>query len=102
MFARNLEGSIDSRERRLRVIIYKGDNRVETIREQPGDKGYAIGFEGRLAYINDQLPRNEEVKQALRSEVRMYPEIAVRELVANALIHQDFSVTVLARWWRFS
>jgi predicted HTH transcriptional regulator len=37
------------------------------------------------------LPRNEVIGKALRKEVPMYPEIAVRELVANALIHQDFS-----------
>lgn len=52
-----------------------------------------MGFKGAIAYINDQLPRNEQIGQALRHEVRMYPEIAVRELVANALIHQDFDVT---------
>jgi predicted HTH transcriptional regulator len=93
LFARNLKSFDRLARKALRVIIYKGDSRVETIREQPGNKGYAIGFEGAAGYINDQLPKNEEVKQALRSEVRMYPEIAVRELVANALIHQDFNVT---------
>ncbi len=46
-----------------------------------------------LSYINDQLPRNEEIGKALRREVRMYPELAIRELVANALIHQDFTLT---------
>lgn len=76
-----------------RVIIYRGDNRVDTIKEQAGDKGYAIGFEGLISYINDQLPQNEEVEQAFRRQVRMYPEIAIRELVANALIHQDFGLT---------
>ena len=44
-------------------------------------------------YINDQLPSSEEIGRALRREVRMFPKIAVRELVANALIHQDFSMT---------
>jgi len=39
------------------------------------------------------LPSNEEIGKAFRKEVRMYPEIAIRELVANALIHQDFSQT---------
>ena len=29
----------------------------------------------------------------MRTEVSVYPEIALRELIANALIHQDFSVT---------
>jgi predicted HTH transcriptional regulator len=77
----------------LRVIIYSGTNRVGAIKEQTGDKGYAVGFENAVRYINDQLPQNEQIGQALRQEVRMYPEIAIRELVANALIHQDFSIT---------
>jgi ATP-dependent DNA helicase RecG len=73
-----------------RVIVYKGQNKLETVRDQPGSKGYAVGFEGLIGFINSQLPANEVIGQARREEVRMYPEIAVRELVANALIHQDF------------
>jgi len=33
------------------------------------------------------------IEQALRREVKMFPEIALRELLANALIHQDFGET---------
>jgi len=36
---------------------------------------------------------NEVIEQALRRSVPMFPELAVRELVANALIHQDLFVT---------
>jgi len=63
------------------------------MREQEGGKGYACGFEGLIGYINALLPANEVIKQALRATVPMYPEIAIRELVANALIHQDFFIT---------
>jgi len=73
--------------------IYMGNNRIETIKEQVGARGYAVGFEGLVDYINDQLPRNEQIGPALRKEVSMYPEIAVRELVANAITHQDFAST---------
>ncbi len=76
-----------------RVVIYKSDNRTETIKEQAGAKGYAVGFEGLVDYISDQLPQNEEIEKALRRQVRVFPELAIRELVANALIHQDFSLT---------
>jgi predicted HTH transcriptional regulator len=55
--------------------------------------GYAAGFEAAIAYVNSQLPQNEHIGRALRQEVRIYPEIAIRELVANTLIHQDFSMT---------
>ena len=75
----------------VRVIVYKGANKVETQREQIGSKGYAIGFEGMVNWINGQLPANEEIGKALRTESRMYPEIAIRELVGNLLIHQDLS-----------
>ena len=93
LFAKNLDEFPRLARKALRVIVYQGNNRVETIREQLGTKGYAAGFEGAIAYINDQLPQNEQIGQALRKEVRMFPEIAIRELVANALIHQDFNVT---------
>ncbi len=72
-----------------RVIVYRGVNKLDTVRDQIGAKGYAVGFEGLIAYINSQLPANEVIGQALRADVRMYPELAIRELVANALIHQD-------------
>ncbi|MCX7050148.1 MAG: transcriptional regulator, partial [Candidatus Sumerlaeota bacterium] len=75
-------------------IRYKGNDRTETEHEREGEpRGYASEFEELVRYINDQLPRNEALGQALRREVRMYPERAVRELVANAMIHQDFSLS---------
>jgi predicted HTH transcriptional regulator len=93
LFARSLKDFDRLSRKALRVVIYRGDNRVETVKEQVEGSGYAVGFERIIGYINDQLPQNEQIGQALRREVRMYPEIAVRELVANALIHQDFNIT---------
>ncbi|MFO7905351.1 MAG: ATP-binding protein [Planctomycetota bacterium] len=93
LFAKNLNDFDRLARKALRVIQYMDKSRVETLREQLGGKGYAIGFEGAVAYINNLLPQNEQIEQALRRNVPVYPEIAIRELVANALIHQDFSIT---------
>ncbi|ULT44590.1 hypothetical protein KRR40_15365 [Niabella defluvii] len=75
-----------------RVIKYKGLNKEITEKEFPGSKGYAIGFEGLIAFVKQLLPSNEIIKNAFRSEIALYPEIALRELFANALIHQDFMI----------
>ncbi|HML66718.1 MULTISPECIES: RNA-binding domain-containing protein [Dysgonomonas] len=91
LFAKNLKDFESVERKSVRVIVYRGKNKVETEREQIGIKGYAIGFEGLVNWVNGQLPANEEIGKALRTESRMYPEIAIRELVANALIHQDLS-----------
>ncbi len=91
LLARKLSDFDAVARKAIRVIVYKGKNRVETIKEQVGIRGYAVGFARLIGYINEQLPGNEEIGTALRREVRMYPELAVRELVANAIIHQDFS-----------
>jgi predicted HTH transcriptional regulator len=93
LFAKHLSDFESLARKAVRVIRYKGVSRVETVKEKPGVKGYASGFEGLVGYINDQLPRNEVIGQALRKDVPMYPELAIRELVPNALIHQDFSIT---------
>ena len=55
--------------------------------------GYAVGFPRVVEYIMALVPTNEVIERSLRRSVPMFPEIAVRELVANALIHQDFNVS---------
>ncbi len=75
-----------------RVIIYRGNDRLRTNKEIKWTRGYAIDFERIVEYINDILPSNEEIGKVFRKEVRIYPELAIRELVANAIIHQDFSI----------
>jgi predicted HTH transcriptional regulator len=93
LFAKRLDIFRALGRKAVRVIHYRGNDRTQTIREKQGSKGYACGFEGLIAFINGLLPANEIIGQALRSSVPMFPELAVRELVANALIHQDFFVT---------
>ncbi len=91
LFAKQLKDFESVARKSIRVIVYKGKNKVATEREQIGARGYAIGFEGLVVWINSQLPANEEIGKALRKESRMYPEVAIRELVANALVHQDLN-----------
>ncbi|MFN0074265.1 MAG: ATP-binding protein, partial [Chloroflexota bacterium] len=93
LFAKRLADFPSLARKTLRVIVYDGKGRQRTVREQEMHSGYAAGFEQLIDYVNALLPRNEVPGRALRGEVRMYPEIAVRELIANALVHQDFSVT---------
>ncbi|MGI8543697.1 MAG: ATP-binding protein [Aridibacter sp.] len=97
LFAKDLKKFERLAKKSLRIIQYKGKNRVETVREFPNisqeSKGYALGFEAAIGFIDSILPLNEQIGKAFREEVRMYPAIAVRELVANAIIHQDFSIT---------
>jgi ATP-dependent DNA helicase RecG len=90
LFAKNMRDFNSVKRKAVRVIQYGGKNKLKTVKEHEGILGYAVGFERMIKYINDLLPTNEIIGQALRDNVSMYPEIAIRELVANAIIHQDF------------
>jgi predicted HTH transcriptional regulator len=93
LFAKRLADFGPLGRKTVRVIVYDGPGRLVTLKEHELPKGYAAGFEGLITLINGLIPANEVIGQALRKTVPMYPELAVRELVANALIHQDFFVT---------
>ena len=93
LFAKKLQDFRHLGRKAVRLIQYRGNSRIETVRELEGSKGYAVGFAGLIDYIKTLLPHNEEIGRALRQEVSMYPDLAIRELVANAIIHQDFSIT---------
>lgn len=93
LFAKNLRDFDMLARKAPRVTVYPTKSKVVTKSDQFGVKGYAVGFESLIGYINSQLPSNEVIGKALRETISMFPEIAIRELVANALIHQDFGET---------
>lgn len=93
LFAKKLDEFDRLARKAPRVIVYEGKNKLKTKTDKLGTKGYAVGFQGLVEFVNGLVPSNEVIEQALRREVKMFPEIAVRELVANALIHQDFTET---------
>ena len=93
LFAKRLGDCRNLRRKAVRVIQYRGSSRIETLREQVGDNGYAPGFESVVGLVDGLLPSSEVIERGIRRTVPSFPEPAVRELVANALIHQDFSIT---------
>jgi predicted HTH transcriptional regulator len=93
LLAKRLQDFPDISRKAPRVVVYTGNSKLDTKLDQPGTKGYAVGFQGLVRFIMAQLPQNEVIQDALRKEVKLVPEIAIRELVANALIHQDFRIT---------
>jgi predicted HTH transcriptional regulator len=93
LFAKDLSKFEHLKRKAVRVIQYKDDTKLHTIKEQGMSLGYAVGFKELVKYINDTIPSSETIVQAFRKDTHMYPELAIREIVANALIHQDFFVT---------
>ncbi len=93
LFARKLGDFPGLKRKAIRVVKYNGTGRIEALTEREDARGYAIGFVGIVDYVMALVPSNEVIEHSLRRTVPMFPELAVRELVSNALIHQDFSVT---------
>lgn len=93
LLAKNLKNFSHIQRKATRVIVYKGESKLETLSDLTGEKGYAVGFIGLVQYVMGKLPQNEIIKNAIRKEVKLVPEVVIRELLANALIHQDFEMT---------
>ena len=91
--ARKLAEFPDLSRKAVRIVVYDGVNKARTKLEREGTKGYAISFQGVLQNVTAQLPQSEVIEEALRVKRTVYPEIALREIIANALIHQDFSIS---------
>jgi ATP-dependent DNA helicase RecG len=92
LLAKHLEDFPDLKRKAPRVVVYHGTSKLETKLDQVGNRGYAVGFQGLVRFVMGQLPQNEVIEDALRKDVKLVPEITIRELVANALIHQNFQV----------
>ena len=77
----------------VRIIEYRGDDRTEATGDDTFVAGYATGFETLIEWVMRRLPYREEYSGGRRRTERILPELAVREITANALVHQDLLVT---------
>ena len=93
LFARRLADFGALGRKAVRLVRYHGSDRLNAYPEPPFEQGYAVAYDSVIRTLHSWLPGNEVTGKALRRDVRMYPDIAIRELVANALIHQDLGVT---------
>ena len=93
LYAKDLREFPKLGRKAVRVVHYEGTSRIKTKKEQVGQRGYAAGFQGLVSYVADQLPNSEVIQDGLRMDELQFPRLAIRELVANALIHQDLTLT---------
>ncbi len=92
LFARDLRQFPSIERKAVRVISYSGNSRLQTEWEQEYRQGYACGFEALIQHVHERLPGNEVIEKAIRKQVKLFPIIALRELLANAMIHQAFEI----------
>jgi ATP-dependent DNA helicase RecG len=94
LLAKRLDAfSPDLSRKATRIVIYDGVNKLVTREDKTRVPGYAVDFENLVDFVHSAAPQNHFVEQVVREEVKMFPRQAIRELVANALVHQDFQAS---------
>jgi predicted HTH transcriptional regulator len=93
LFAREFRKFPGLLKKEIRVVRHVGNNRLEMARDASFDRGYAICFEEVVRYVMAMVPSREPIVGAYREKWTAIPEIALREALANAIIHQDFSLS---------
>jgi ATP-dependent DNA helicase RecG len=93
LLARDVTAFASIAGKAVRIVKYTGKDKARSDFEQEGKKGYAVGFTGMMRFLMERLPKEERYLDGVRRMVPHFPETAIREVIANALIHQDFMTT---------
>lgn len=91
LFAKRLKDFPAVEHKAIRVTQYEGKDKLNILKDFIAEEGYAISFDKQVSFIEALLPSSQPIIGALRVEKKAYPSIAIRELLANAILHQDLS-----------
>lgn len=90
--ARSFDGIPHVARHTPRLVLYGGRDKRTGLKEIHATRGIALGFPKLLQTVTKDLPTREAYVGG-RRVVRAIPELVVRELLLNALVHQDLAAT---------
>lgn len=93
LFAKQLSDFPRIGRKAIRIVQYEGNNRLTILREETTVEGYTISLEKAVKYVYTLLPSKEDINSVRRITHSSFPLPAVREAIANAIIHQDFYIS---------
>lgn len=92
LFANKLDKFDSIKTKWVRIVVYDWYDKSANNKSHEWNKWYALWFDELLKYIILLIPSFEKIVDWRRVTTNSYPKIAIREFVANALIHQDLSI----------
>lgn len=93
LFAKDLSKFDRIGRKALRIIKYNGNSKSDIARQEQDFRGYAVGFEDNLRTLMLMLPSSEVITTGKAELREQYSVVAIREILANAMIHQDLGTT---------
>ncbi|MBQ7610021.1 MAG: putative DNA binding domain-containing protein [Bacteroidales bacterium] len=95
LFANNLSDFAGLTGKAIIIRKYTGNSNLELDFERKSTKGYAVELEDLIDFISDSTP-SREIIESIREKQSLYPKVAIREILANAMAHQDLFETGMA------
>lgn len=92
LFARDLRSFPSLEFRYVVVRQYKGASNLDISAETFFYEGYAVSLDKIVKYVMSLLEKTEDILHPKRENKYPYPEVSIRELVANMVLHQSFEV----------
>ncbi|MBR1547961.1 MAG: putative DNA binding domain-containing protein [Prevotella sp.] len=90
LFAKQLKDFPTLKGKEIIVRRYQGTNNRILSLEYTCQTGYAIGFKDLVDFVNKNT--STESIEIQREAVPSYPIVAIRELTANMMVHQDTAI----------
>lgn len=78
----------------VRFVAYDGDGRTATVTHRRDfAQGYGVCFGALNRHVGTLIPSPEDNGAVVRQAKPLFPSVAIREVLANVLIHQDMTLT---------
>lgn len=91
LYANDIRNFEDLKFREIVIHKYVGTNNRQQEFEQHITRGYAAAFEEVVDFVMQNT--GKEKIDVLRETIPTYPRVAIREIAANMLVHQDMGIS---------